>query len=76
MEIPDTIYMQHDCDGDLSTWCADRVNDSDTVYVHAEALAEARAAERARCLAIIQQYIGYDEAGLVAADIYDVVAEE
>ncbi len=35
---PNTIYMQHDCDGDLSTWCAERINGSDTVYVQEQKL--------------------------------------
>ena len=40
MHIPDTIYMQRDCDGDLSTWCVDRVNESDVVYVRADKLGQ------------------------------------
>ena len=36
---PDTIYMQHDGGGDLSTWCVERINDSDLVYVREHLLA-------------------------------------
>ena len=84
MDIPNTIYMQHDCDGDLSTWCVDRINENDLVYVREqqlalermecvcrawpagttplprlEALVQARAEERARCVAIVERYTAY-----------------
>jgi len=37
---------------------------------------EARTTERARCAAIVQRHIGYDECGRAAADIYDAIMEE
>lgn len=41
-----------------------------------EALAQARAEERQRCLNIVKRYVGYDECGRMAADIYDALLEE
>lgn len=39
MEAPNIIYLQ--ISGDEVTWCVDRINDDDVVYVRPEKLVEA-----------------------------------